>query len=118
CCCPLCLGTRPGKRRRTRTNGRPAPTTGSTAPAISPFRIIPVRSGSATSRSKNYNHQIKRMDKREFIKKSGVGALGILLAPSLLKGATGGTKLRTAHIGVGNMGLEDLKAIWSHPQVE
>ncbi len=58
------------------------------------------------------------MNKRDFIKKSGVGALGILLAPSLLKGGNAQTKLRTAHIGVGNMGMEDLKAISSHPQVE
>lgn len=57
------------------------------------------------------------MNKREFIKKSGAGTLGILLAPSLLKGATR-AKLRTAHIGVGNMGMEDLNAISSHPMVE
>lgn len=58
------------------------------------------------------------MNKREFIKKSSVGTLGILLAPSLLKANTPQGKLRTAHIGVGNMGMEDLKAISSHPQVE
>src|SRR5690606_3674449 len=91
---------------------------GSTAPAILRFRTIPAQSGLETSRSKNFNPQIKHMNKRDFIKKSGVGALGILLAPSLLKGGNAQTKLRTAHIGVGNMGMEDLKAISSHPQVE
>ncbi len=58
------------------------------------------------------------MNKREFIKKSSVGALGIMLAPSILKAGFPKEKLRTAHIGVGNMGMEDLKAISSHASVE
>ncbi|SFC00513.1 hypothetical protein SAMN04487891_104288, partial [Flagellimonas taeanensis] len=41
------------------------------------------------------------MNKREFIKKSSVGALGIMLAPSILKAGLPKEKLRTAHIGVG-----------------
>lgn len=57
------------------------------------------------------------MDKREFIKKGSLGALGLALAPSILKGNPWQDRLRTAHIGVGNMGAEDLKAIASHPQV-
>lgn len=58
------------------------------------------------------------MNKREFLKKSSVGALGIMLAPSILKGGLPKEKLRTAHIGVGNMGMEDLKAISSHGSVD
>jgi len=58
------------------------------------------------------------MNKREFIKKSSVGALGIMLAPSFLEKGFAKEKLRTAHIGVGNMGMEDLKAISSHAAVE
>lgn len=58
------------------------------------------------------------MNKREFIKKSSVGVLGLALAPSLLKNLNPQQRLRTAHIGVGNMGAEDLKAISSHPQVD
>ncbi|MGN7513587.1 MAG: Gfo/Idh/MocA family protein [Allomuricauda sp.] len=58
------------------------------------------------------------MNKREFIKKSSVGALGIMLAPSILKAGFPKDKLRTAHIGVGNMGMEDLKAVSSHGAVE
>ncbi|MEM8999057.1 MAG: Gfo/Idh/MocA family oxidoreductase [Bacteroidota bacterium] len=60
------------------------------------------------------------MDKREFLKKSGIGLLGVMAAPSLLQGQTNttGGRLRTAHIGVGNMGGEDLRDIASHPQVE
>ena len=58
------------------------------------------------------------MNKREFIKKSSVGALGIMVAPSLLKGAPFKERLRTAHIGVGNMGAADLSAISSHGSVD
>ena len=58
------------------------------------------------------------MNKREFIKKSSVGALGIMFAPSILKAGFPKDKLRTAHIGVGNMGMEDLKAVSSHGAVE
>ena len=58
------------------------------------------------------------MDKREFIKKGGLGALGLAMAPSLLAHTGNQQRLRTAHIGVGNMGMEDLKAIASHPNVD
>ena len=58
------------------------------------------------------------MNKREFLKYSTFGALGVILSPSLLKAFPTGKRLRTAHIGVGNMGFEDLKAISSHPSVD
>ncbi len=59
------------------------------------------------------------MNKRDFLKKSSLGAVGLTLAPSLMfKKANGHNRLRTAHIGVGNMGFEDLKAIASHPLVD
>ncbi|MEC3879041.1 Gfo/Idh/MocA family protein [Parapedobacter sp. 10938] len=58
------------------------------------------------------------MNKREFLKNSTLGALGVMLTPSLLKSFPKGTRLRTAHIGVGNMGGEDLKAISSHASVD
>ncbi len=60
------------------------------------------------------------MKKREFLKKSGLGVLGMVLAPELLAAVKNRQepRLRTAHIGVGNMGAEDLKAIASHGQVE
>lgn len=62
------------------------------------------------------------MNKRDFLKKTGIGALGMLAAPSILnakaisKSPEG--KLRTAHIGVGNMGAEDLRDISSHSEVQ
>jgi len=49
-----------------------------------------------------------------------MGILGALAAPSLAKAglkAPNG-RLRTAHIGVGNMGAEDLRDIASHDQVD
>ena len=57
------------------------------------------------------------MDKREFLKKGSLGALALALTPSFLRAAGSQKLLRTAHIGVGNMGSEDLKAIASHPNV-
>lgn len=58
------------------------------------------------------------MDKRTFLKTSGLGALGFSLLPSALKATGQDAQLRTAHIGVGNMGFEDLRDISSHPQVQ
>ncbi|KPM31914.1 Putative NADH-dependent dehydrogenase [Croceitalea dokdonensis DOKDO 023] len=64
------------------------------------------------------------MNKRDFLKKTGIGALGALAIPSILgankkiKALKPGGRLRTAHIGVGNMGAEDLRDIASHPQVD
>lgn len=61
------------------------------------------------------------MNKREFIKKSAALSSFVLL-PSGLWSCTEmkaeATRLRTAHIGVGNMGAEDLKAISSHQKVD
>lgn len=62
------------------------------------------------------------MKKRTFLKTAAVITTGAALLPAC-KVQTVGSKttnlkqLRTAHIGVGNMGLEDLKAIASHPKV-
>lgn len=61
------------------------------------------------------------MNKRDFLKKSGIGVLGALAAPSLLQANTKmgpNDRLRTAHIGVGNMGGADLQDISSHSQVD
>lgn len=66
--------------------------------------------------------------RRDFLKKSGIGALGLMTSGTILaKEAQANTKeyglknqdeiVRTAHIGVGGMGAEDLKAMASHPQV-
>ncbi len=57
-------------------------------------------------------------ERREFLKKSGIGLMGLALAPSLMAQAKANGRLRTAHIGVGNMGMEDLKAISSHELVD
>ncbi len=59
------------------------------------------------------------MNKRDFLRKSSLGAVGVALAPSIIMGnIRPHNRLRTAHIGVGNMGGEDLKAISSHKLVD
>ena len=57
------------------------------------------------------------MNKREFLKKAAVLASSVTLLPSSALAFTKDEKFRTAHIGVGGMGMEDLKAISSHSMV-
>ncbi len=57
------------------------------------------------------------MKRRNFVKSTAALASTSLLPASVWALAKDG-KLRTAHIGVGNMGGEDLKAISSHAKVE
>lgn len=65
------------------------------------------------------NKKIQNNDRRDFIKKSGLAGLAIALAPSLVTAKIGPhARLRTAHIGVGNMGGADLEAISSHNHVD
>jgi predicted dehydrogenase len=66
------------------------------------------------------------MKKREFLKKSAILASSTAIMPSIFisckeeqKIATeAGKRLRTAHIGVGNMGAADLNDISSHAKVD
>ncbi|WP_339707900.1 Gfo/Idh/MocA family oxidoreductase [Algoriphagus aquimarinus] len=62
--------------------------------------------------------KIESIDRRDFVKKSGLGILGAALAPSLLARLNAGERLRTAHIGLGGMGMADLDAISSHALVD
>ncbi len=57
------------------------------------------------------------MNKREFLK-SAAALSSFALLPSAVWAFSEGKRLRTAHIGVGNMGGEDLKAISSHKAVD
>ncbi|WP_421978983.1 Gfo/Idh/MocA family protein [Roseivirga seohaensis] len=57
------------------------------------------------------------MNKRDFLKSAAIITSASML-PSSLWALAKNDKLRTAHIGVGGMGMEDLKAIASHPAVE
>ena len=68
-------------------------------------------------KSKNYNQKYKNMKRRHFVK-SGVALASIAALPSSILALAKDGKLRTAHIGVGGMGMEDLKAFVSHDQVE
>ncbi len=66
------------------------------------------------------------MDKREFLKKSAILASSTAIIPSLMVSCKEEKKevkivlerVRTAHIGVGNMGAEDLRDISSHAKVD
>ncbi|WP_422861599.1 Gfo/Idh/MocA family protein [Flagellimonas sp. W118] len=68
--------------------------------------------------------KMSNQDRRDFLKKSGVGALGLLAAPSVLSAneklrtIKPDGRIRTAHIGVANMGAADLNDISSHSQVD
>ena len=57
------------------------------------------------------------MNKREFLKRAAA-ASSFALLPSGVWAFSQDKRLRTAHIGVGNMGGEDLKAISSHKSVD
>ena len=59
------------------------------------------------------------MQRRKFLKASAVLAAATTLSSCNKLVASNGEPnvLRTAHIGIGNMGMEDLKAVSSHPNV-
>ena len=59
------------------------------------------------------------MKKRDFLKQTALLASSITIMPSMIwaSNSQDGKKLRTAHIGIGGMGGEDLKDISSHPMV-
>lgn len=57
------------------------------------------------------------MKRRDFLK-SATAFASITMLPSSVWALIRNGKLRTAHIGVGGMGLSDLKSIASHPMVE
>ena len=57
------------------------------------------------------------MEKRTFLKSLSLSLGASFLPLSSWSCTDPASGLRTAHIGVGNMGLEDLKAIASHPEV-
>jgi predicted dehydrogenase len=57
------------------------------------------------------------MKRRDFIR-SASGFASLTMLPSSVWALTKNGKLRTAHIGVGGMGLNDLKSTASHPMVE
>ncbi|CAM4261972.1 Gfo/Idh/MocA family protein [Zobellia roscoffensis] len=57
------------------------------------------------------------MNKREFLK-SAAAVSSFALLPNAAWAFQNGKRLRTAHIGVGNMGADDLNAIASHSSVD
>mgnify|MGYP002622216369 FL=1 len=59
------------------------------------------------------------MKKRDFLKSTAILASSTLMPSSLIASVTPkNLKLKTAHVGVGGMGADDLKSIASHKSVE
>lgn len=58
------------------------------------------------------------MKKRDFLKKSAFAVSGIALLPSFVSKASKAKRFRTAHIGLGVQGIEDLRDIASHESVD
>jgi predicted dehydrogenase len=60
------------------------------------------------------------MKKRDFLKTTGIAAVGTMLPSSVWSAVipSEGKRLRTAHIGIGNMGGADLNSISSHKAVD
>lgn len=58
------------------------------------------------------------MKRRNFIKAAAAASTIAILPSCAGSKTTTSARLRTAHVGVGNMGLEDLKAIASHKSVD
>jgi predicted dehydrogenase len=63
----------------------------------------------------NMSHQFNR---RAFLKKSAIGALGFSLLPSLISKAAPSDKLRIAHIGLGGMGNQHMQWFATLPEVD
>ncbi|MEM9547463.1 MAG: Gfo/Idh/MocA family oxidoreductase [Bacteroidota bacterium] len=61
---------------------------------------------------------MKKIRRRTFIKSSAIAAAGLAVLPVRATSTGIKEKLRTAHIGVGGMGMEDLRAMASHEAVE
>ncbi len=59
----------------------------------------------------------QRFNRRDFLKYSGL-ASATFAFPLTARAVSPNGKLRTAHVGVGGMGLSDLNSIKSHPLVE
>jgi len=57
-------------------------------------------------------------DRRDFLKKTGMGTLGFTILPSLYNKVAASDRLRVAHIGVNGMGNNHMKWFAAIPEVE
>ncbi len=58
------------------------------------------------------------IQRREFLKRSAAGALGLSILPNLISRGAPSDRLRIAHIGLGGMGNQHMKWFAALPQVE
>ena len=56
--------------------------------------------------------------RREFIKKTGIAGMGLMMYPSLLRKVAASDRLRVAHIGLGGMGNAHMNWFAAIPEVE
>ncbi len=61
---------------------------------------------------------ITTINRRDFIRKSMLGTLGLTVLPSLISTAAPSDKLRVAHIGLGGMGNQHMKWFAALPEVD
>lgn len=61
---------------------------------------------------------MRTIDRRDFLKKSGSGMLGLAIMPSLMHKILPSDRLRIAHIGVGGMGNNHIRWFADLPEVE
>lgn len=66
----------------------------------------------------NLEFMNEKMNRRDFVKIAGAGALGFTLLPSLNGKAAPSDRLRIAHIGLGGMGNSHMKWFANLPEVE
>jgi predicted dehydrogenase len=60
----------------------------------------------------------KRIQRREFLKRSALGAVGFSIIPSFLSKGAPSDRLRIAHVGLGGMGNQHMKWFAALPGVE
>jgi len=58
------------------------------------------------------------LNRREFIRKTGIGTMGLFVFPDLLRKVAASDRLRIAHIGLGGMGNNHMKWFAALPEVE
>ena len=58
------------------------------------------------------------MNRREFLRKGALGAVGFTILPSILSRATASDRLRIAHVGLGGMGNNHMQWFSELPDVD
>src|SRR5687768_15141746 len=60
----------------------------------------------------------KRIQRREFLRRGAIGAVGFSILPSIFSKSAPSDRLRIAHIGLGGMGNQHMQWFAALPDVE